>query len=182
LILDEPTNHLDIASKNILKAAMEKFEGTLLVVSHDRTFLSDLTDRIIEIKPNGVTEYIGGIDAFLNEKRKESIVAFERLEKIKIAKKAEKPSQNTFKQRKEFEKQHRKLNNQVKRLEAELEKKMNTKEEMEDKMADPGIFNSDSYPELIEKHGQMLASITQIEKEWEEAMLELESLEDPDLS
>jgi len=182
LILDEPTNHLDIASKNILKAALELFDGTILVVSHDRTFLSDLTDRILEIKSEGVTEYLGGIDAFLNEKRKESIVAFERLEKVKMAKKAEKSSSNTFKQRKEFEKQHRKLNNLVKRLEVDLENKMNAKEELEAKMADPAIFNTDAYAELIEKHSLIIDAVAQIEREWEEAMLSLESLEDPDLS
>jgi ATP-binding cassette subfamily F protein 3 len=181
LILDEPTNHLDISSKNILKAALEKFEGTILVVSHDRTFLSSLTDRIMEIKPGGVSEYIGDIDAFLEAKRKESIMAFERIEKAKATAKANSPSQNTFKQRKEYEKQHRKYRNLVKRLEDQMEEELQKKEDLERLMADPGFYNSPTYESTVNEHKKLEKAISELENQWEEAMLELESLEDPDL-
>jgi ATP-binding cassette subfamily F protein 3 len=182
LILDEPTNHLDIASKNILKAALEKFEGTILVVSHDRTFLSSLTDQIIEIRPNGISEYIGDIDAFLDEKRKESIMAFERIEKAKVEAKTNSSNKSNFKLRKQFEKEHRKLNNLVKRLEEELENKMQLKDDLELKMADPSFYNSSAYEKTVAEHKDLENSINVVEEKWEEAMLELESLEDPDLN
>lgn len=180
LILDEPTNHLDISSKNILKAALENFDGTILVVSHDRTFLSSLTERILEIKPNGVSEYVGDIDAFLDEKRKESINAFERLEKTKQAKKAASTSQNNFKERKKFEKQQRIVRNSIQRLENELEKQMDAKEEIEIKLADSEFYKSPSYNASLEEYKKLQESISDLENRWEKDMLELESMEDPD--
>ncbi len=181
LILDEPTNHLDIASKNILKAALEKFEGTLLIVSHDRTFLSLLTERIIEVKPNGVSEYIGDIDAFLDEKRKESIMAFERLEKQKEVKKSESLNQNNFKQKKDFDKQQKRLRKIIDKLESGLEKKMNRKDEIEEEMSKPDFFTSQLHETVLNEHQEILNKISQLENEWEEAMLELESMEEPEI-
>ena len=180
LILDEPTNHLDIASKNILKAAMDKFEGTLLVVSHDREFLSSLTDRIIEIKPKGITEYIGGIDAFLNEKRKESIASFERLEAVKKSKRAESPKGKDFKKKKAEEKKLRILRNRVSRLEKELEDKMEGMEVIEKKIAMPDFYSSDNYNSIISEHGKVKNEITVLENDWEESLMELEDLESID--
>ena len=144
LVLDEPTNHLDIASKNILKAALAKFDGTLLIVSHDREFLSGLTDRIIEIKQNGVGEYRGNIDEFLDEKKKESIVAFERTEKEKAAKKEKNPTQIDYKQRKEFEKQLKKLQRLVERLEKSIEKQLKDIEIIENTMASPEFYSMEN--------------------------------------
>src|SRR5690606_27819901 len=62
LLMDEPTNHLDIASKNVLKQALKKFEGTLVIVSHDRDFLEGLTDKVYEFKNRTIKEYLGDIN------------------------------------------------------------------------------------------------------------------------
>ena len=62
LVMDEPTNHLDIASKNVLKQALQRFEGTLIIVSHDRDFLTGLTDKVYEFKNHTIKEYLGDID------------------------------------------------------------------------------------------------------------------------
>ena len=68
LIMDEPTNHLDITSKNLLKKALQEYDGTLILVSHDRDFLSNLTDKVYEFYDKNIKEYIGDIDVFLKEK------------------------------------------------------------------------------------------------------------------
>ena len=83
LVLDEPTNHLDIASKNVLKDALMNYEGTLLVVSHDRDFLDMLTNRIFEIKEEKVSVYHEDVSSFLKRKKEKSIALFENTGKQK---------------------------------------------------------------------------------------------------
>jgi ATP-binding cassette subfamily F protein 3 len=77
LILDEPTNHLDLKSKSVLKEALQSFDGSLIVVSHDRDFLAGLTEFVYEVTPNRLKQYIGDIKNFLHEKHAESIGAYE---------------------------------------------------------------------------------------------------------
>ena len=89
LLLDEPTNHLDMRSKDVLKAALKKFDGTLLVVSHDRDFLHGLTDTVMEIKDGVMTSFPGDITEFLAQKKAASIQEFERVKAQKVVK--EKP-------------------------------------------------------------------------------------------
>ncbi len=89
LLLDEPTNHLDMRSKDVLKAALKKFDGTLLVVSHDREFLHGLTDTVMEIKDGVMTSFPGDITEFLSQKKAASIREFERVKAEKVVK--EKP-------------------------------------------------------------------------------------------
>ena len=86
LIMDEPTNHLDIDSKNILKEALRKFEGTLILISHDRDFLQGLSDRVLEFKDHKLKEYLGDINLYLEQKNLDSLVALELKEKIKAKK------------------------------------------------------------------------------------------------
>ena len=86
LIMDEPTNHLDIDSKNVLKEALRKFEGTLILISHDRDFLQGLSDRVLEFKDNKLKEYLGDINLYLEQKNLDSLVALELKEKIKAKK------------------------------------------------------------------------------------------------
>jgi ATP-binding cassette subfamily F protein 3 len=83
LVMDEPTNHLDIKSKNVLKEALRKFEGTLLLVSHDRDFLQGLTDKIYEFKDHKIKEYIGDIDFFLEERNLQNMREAEKRTVIK---------------------------------------------------------------------------------------------------
>ena len=86
LIMDEPTNHLDIDSKNVLKEALRKFEGTLILISHDRDFLQGLSDRVLEFKDNKLKEYLGDINLYLEQKNLDSLVALELKEKTKAKK------------------------------------------------------------------------------------------------
>ena len=73
LILDEPTNHLDMRSKDILKQALKDFDGTVILVSHDREFLDGLVDKVLEFRHKKIKEHIGGIYEFLEKKKMESL-------------------------------------------------------------------------------------------------------------
>ena len=81
LVMDEPTNHLDIKSKNVLKAALQQFEGTLIIVSHDRDFLQGLTDKVYEFKDRHIKEYLGDIDFYLEQRAAASFREVERVER-----------------------------------------------------------------------------------------------------
>ena len=73
LVLDEPTNHMDMRSKDILKNALQKYDGTLILVSHDRDFLDGIVDKVYEFRDGGVKEYLGGIYYFLEKRQLESL-------------------------------------------------------------------------------------------------------------
>lgn len=91
LVMDEPTNHLDIKSKNVLKQALQSFEGTLILVSHDRDFLQGLTDRVYEFKDGGIKEYLGDIDFYLEQRKMEDFRSVEKGD----SKKEDKPQEKT---------------------------------------------------------------------------------------
>lgn len=123
LVLDEPTNHLDIRSKDILKRALLKYDGTLILVSHDRDFLDGLTDKIFEFKNNKIKEHIGGIYEFLEKKKLSSLRELEiKDNKNKDSNKAQ-ASQNKimFEEKKELEKNIKKISNQVSISERKIE-------------------------------------------------------------
>ena len=87
LVMDEPTNHLDIRSKQVLKEALNNFQGTLILISHDRDFLQGLSDRVVEFKDHQLKEYLGDVQFYLEQKKLVSLVELERLEKKKGRKK-----------------------------------------------------------------------------------------------
>jgi len=180
LLLDEPTNHLDIVSKKILKRALQKYSGTLLVVSHDRDFLTGLTDRVIEIRKDRVKEYYGGVNEFLDEKKKETIADFERKEKASSKKKqvGSTSQKEQYLQRKETEKRTRKYKNEVDRCEKELAVLEQEQSELEALMADPKFYESAEHQKINEKHQWVLNKVWKIENRWEVAMMKLEELED----
>ncbi len=138
LVLDEPTNHLDLKSKGVLKEALQSFDGSLVVVSHDRDFLSDMTQLVYEVTPTGLKQYIGDIKQFLHEKHAASISAYEANKAVKVSsKKAGQDSQasksspdsggDNYKARKARDKALRKAKNAVERCEkkvSELEAKL----------------------------------------------------------
>ena len=138
LVLDEPTNHLDLKSKAVLKEALQSFDGSLVVVSHDRDFLSDMTQLVYEVTPTGLKQYIGDIKQFLHEKHAASISAYEANKAVKVSsKKAGQDTQATtssaasgggdYKARKARDKALRKAKNAVERHEkkvSELEAKL----------------------------------------------------------
>lgn len=94
LVMDEPTNHLDIKSKNVLKQALRNFDGTLVLVSHDRDFLQGLTNKVYEFKDQKIKEYLGDIDYYLEQRRVNDFRAIEKKEKIFISKQQPKFNKN----------------------------------------------------------------------------------------
>ncbi|MDX1767822.1 MAG: ABC-F family ATP-binding cassette domain-containing protein [Arenibacter troitsensis] len=91
LVMDEPTNHLDIKSKNVLKQALQNFDGTLILVSHDRDFLQGLTNKVYEFKDGSIKEYLGDIDFYLEQRKVEDFRAIEK--KQTVVQKKEKPQE-----------------------------------------------------------------------------------------
>ena len=122
IVLDEPTNHLDMRSKEILKQALLQYDGTLILVSHDRDFLDGLVSKVYEIRNHGVKEHLGGIYDFLQKKKIESLREIERKEKQANEKRDEKASENKaiYLERKEFEKKLRKMRNQISKTEERI--------------------------------------------------------------
>ncbi len=124
LVLDEPTNHLDMRSKDILKQALIKFDGTVIVVSHDRDFLDGIVEKVFEFRHNRIKENIGGIYDFLRRKKIENLKDIEKKEKVKIEAVKQDISSNKQKylDKKEFEKNLRKLRRRLEESEAVIEK------------------------------------------------------------
>jgi len=124
LVLDEPTNHLDMRSKDILKQALIKFDGTLIVVSHDRDFLDGIVGKVFEFRHNRIKENIGGIYDFLRKKKIENLKDIEIKEKTKINSTPADASSNKQKylKKKEYDRKLRKLRKQLEESETVIEK------------------------------------------------------------
>lgn len=123
LIMDEPTNHLDIQSKNVLKEALRHFEGTLVVVSHDRDFLQDLTDRVYEFKNGNIKEYLGDISFFLEQKQANDFREIEKSKKDVKSVTEKQESKIDYQQQKRIKSLKNKLGGIEKQI-AELEKEI----------------------------------------------------------
>lgn len=124
LVLDEPTNHLDIQSKNVLKKALQNFEGSLIIISHDRDFLQNLTEKVYEFSEMGIKEYLGDIDFFLEEK---SAKNFREVEKSSDTSKTETKENASKNNTYELQKKQKTLLNKIQKVEnliADLEKEI----------------------------------------------------------
>ena len=175
LILDEPTNHMDMRSKDILKTALQKFDGTVVVVSHDREFLDGIVDKVYEFRDGGVREYLGGIYYFLEKRKIENLREIERKAPVVTAAKSESASTGklSYEQKKEQEKILRKLRKNVEMIEAELadvEKKI---AEYDARFAAATEYNADDYKAYDELKGHY----DHLMHEWEKASYEVEITE-----
>lgn len=147
LIMDEPTNHLDIASKNVLKEALKEFEGTLIVVSHDRDFLQGLTDTVYGFKDKVIKEYLGDIDYFLEQLKMENLREVEKRTKVVVNKKV---SNSNSKESRIADKELKKKQNKLSNLEtkiSDLEKEIinldaKIAEDFDGVSADPTFFKN----------------------------------------
>jgi len=175
LVLDEPTNHMDMRSKDILKEAILKYDGTVVVVSHDREFLDGMVDKIYEFRDGGVQEYLGGIYYFLEKRKLASLQEIERRDKPTAA---TAPKESTgklsYEQKKEQEKLLRKLRKQVSEIEAELAK-------VEEDIAafDQKFAVATEYVEADYKaYNDLKARYDHLMHEWEKASYEVEIVEE----
>ena len=174
LILDEPTNHMDMRSKDILKRAIQKYDGTVVVVSHDRDFLDGIVDRVYEFRDGGVKEYLGGIYYFLEKRKVESLQEIER--KATPTANATKESSTgklSYEQRKEQEKLLRKLRKAVETIEEELAKIEAQIASYDAKFATATEYNEADYA----AYNELKAQYDKQMHEWEKASYELEITE-----
>lgn len=146
LVMDEPTNHLDIKSKNVLKAALQKYEGTLLIVSHDRDFLQGMSNIVYEFKDHRIKEYLGDINFYLEQRNMQNMREVEKRDVVAPAAKQEKPKpQNAEEQKKAKALQNKlsKIESQIQQLENEIKKDDKALAEHPEKlMADPSFFTA----------------------------------------
>jgi ATP-binding cassette subfamily F protein 3 len=124
LLMDEPTNHLDIKSKNVLKAALQKYEGTLLLVSHDRDFLQGMSNIVYEFKDQKIKEFLGDINYFLEHRNLENMREVEKKDSIKkeVPKETNKVSYEDQKKNKSLQNRLSKIESQIKQLEIDIQK------------------------------------------------------------
>ncbi len=170
LVLDEPTNHLDMISKEVLKQALIDYDGTMIVVSHDRDFLAGLTDRTIEFRDQQLHSYLGDVNYFL-EKR-----ALDDMRSVEIASKNGTSVNGTPKQELSFEDRKR-LNRAISKAEKEVEHLETKIEKLEVKMADPSFYEKPEAEETMKKHGNLKKKLEEAIEAWEMAQLELEEYE-----
>ena len=174
LVLDEPTNHMDMRSKDILKNALQKYDGTVVVVSHDREFLDGLVDRIYEFRDGGVREYLGDIWYFLEKRKVESLQEIERKERPVATKAVENSGGKlSYEQKKEQEKLIRKLRKAVESVEEELAKVEKEISDYDARFAVATEYNADDYA----KYNALKEQYDRLMHEWEKVSYELEITE-----
>lgn len=180
LILDEPTNHLDMRSKDVLKEAIKEFDGTVIVVSHDREFLDGLVTKVYEFGGGVVKEHIGGIYDFLQKKKIESLneLQLSASPTMSATKKEELEtvSENklSYEAQKELNKKIRKLEKRIADCEQKIEKLETEIGEVEADMATP---EGASDMALYEKHQKLEKDLDQTVEEWETVSMELEEMQ-----
>ncbi|MCX2837258.1 MULTISPECIES: ABC-F family ATP-binding cassette domain-containing protein [Salinimicrobium] len=170
LVMDEPTNHLDIKSKNVLKDALKSFEGTLILVSHDRDFLQGLTNKVYEFKDHKIKQYLGDIDYYLEQRK---LVDMREVEKRDVQKQAPKESSN--KDSYQNQKKLKSLNNKLSNIEAKI-----TKLEREIKEKDLELANNYekamARPDFFKNYQFKKKELEKAMKEWEQVQEELEKV------
>ena len=174
LILDEPTNHLDMRSKDVLKEALKEFDGTVIVVSHDREFLDGLVTKVYEFGNQQVKEHLGGIYDFLEKKKIENLKELERkVQSASSDKKDETVSQSklSYEERKEQQKQIRKIEKTISEFEQKIERLETESKELEILLATP---EGASNVELHLKHAELQKEISAAMENWTNATIELE--------
>jgi len=163
LIMDEPTNHLDIASKNVLKQALKNFNGTLILVSHDRDFLQGLVSTVYGFKDKVIKEYLGDIDFFLEQHKIENLREAEK--RTVVAKKADPVKKEKFQLSKEGEKKLKKLKNQLSKIETQID-------HLEKKILDMDTALEEDYettstiPNFFEDYKAEKSKVEKLMEEW----------------
>jgi len=171
LLLDEPTNHLDMLSKDVLKQALQAYNGTLLVVSHDREFLSELTDRTIEFRDGHLKEYLGDINYFLEKRQLDNMRDVEKASPSAAKGGGQARSDSgvpalSSEEKKQLERAVQKAEKRIADLEAEIGK-------WETKMADADFYSKPSADGDLKKYGDLKGELSRVYGEWERAVEQL---------
>ena len=169
LVMDEPTNHLDIKSKNVLKAALQKFEGTLLLVSHDRDFLQGMSNIVYEFKDQKIKEYLGDINFFLEQRNLQNMREVEKKDLVKkeIPKENIKISYEDQKKNKTLLNRLSKVESQIKQLEIDIQNDDKALASNYDKhIEDANFFTA---------YNKKKEALDQLLEEWEQVQLDIEN-------
>lgn len=170
LVMDEPTNHLDIKSKNVLKAALQKYEGTLLLVSHDRDFLQGMSNIVYEFKDQKIKEYLGDINFFLEQRNLENMREVEKKDAVKkeIPKENNKISYEDQKKSKSLQNRLSKIESQIKQLEINIQNDDKALESNYDKHIEDASF--------FTAYNKKKSDLDKLLDDWEEAQGELDAM------
>ena len=163
LIMDEPTNHLDIASKNVLKEALKQFNGTLILVSHDRDFLQGLTTTVFGFKDKLIKEYLGDIDYFLEQHKMENLREAEKRTVVKVDKSTSKKAHELTRDQ---EKQLRKLKNKLSKIETQISN-LETEIAKIDLQLAENYDEVSSKPNFFENYKAKKAQVELLMSDWE---------------
>jgi ATP-binding cassette, subfamily F, member 3 len=169
LLMDEPTNHLDIKSKNVLKAALQKYEGTLLLVSHDRDFLQGMANTVYEFKDQKIKEYLGDINFFLEQRNAVNMRDIEKKDTVTVAPKTEKKNLSF-----EEQKAQKSLQNRLSKIESQiqqLEKEIQADDKELASNYDKHIENASFFAAYEKKKKEL----EQLLEDWEMVQMELEN-------
>lgn len=170
LIMDEPTNHLDIASKNVLKEALHNFNGTLILVSHDRDFLQGLTSTVYGFKDKEIKEYLGDIDYFLDQHKIENLREAEKRTVVKATKDTSKKESEQLSR--EQEKQLKKLKNKLSNVETEIADLEKEIEKVDLELA-KNYDEVSNRPNFFEKYKAKKAKLDVVMEKWEKIEAEV---------
>ncbi len=177
LVLDEPTNHLDMQSKDILKNALLKYDGALIIVSHDRDFLQGLTTKVFEFKNHGIKQYIGDIYDFLDNRKLESLKQLEfnkRNRSINGSFADISENKINWERKKEIERECRKLNSQITKAEEEINILETEISSIDAVLSDPDKNSEIDYNEVYTRYGQLKQKLMEVMNKWEEYCIKLE--------
>ena len=169
LVMDEPTNHLDIKSKNVLKEALKKFQGTLILVSHDRDFLQGLTNKVYEFKNHKLKEYLGDIDFYLEQRNIDNLREIERKDIEKSRPK------ETNKQSYEDQRKLKSLQNKISNIESKIQSLENEIKEIDVELA----VNYDhvvSNPDFFDNYKSKKKNLEELMQDWEQIQEEIDDL------
>ena len=170
LVMDEPTNHLDIQSKNVLKQALQNFDGTLVLVSHDRDFLQGLTNKVYEFKDKKIKEYLGDIDYYLDQRKVEDFRAIEKKQDVQKKSDTLKSSATDFKEQKKI----KSLKNRLSSVESDIARLEKEIGEIDHKL----LMDYDktiAVPNFFDGYQKKKKQLEQMMTKWEEITLELEN-------
>jgi len=181
LILDEPTNHLDIVTKSILKEALKAYDGTMIIVSHDRDFLTGLTDKLIEFKNKNIIEHLGGIQSFLEKKKMETLddLNIQKKQKNIVKENKSKNKNQNYQKRKELDKTIRRIKKEIEQNEQQIENLEKTIEELSLAVAEQTTsFSPEDYKKNAQETEASKKLLDSTMRKWEQLNYELEIIEE----
>lgn len=178
LILDEPTNHLDMRTKDVLKRALKDFDGTIILVSHDRDFLNGLVDKVFEFADGKVKENIGGIYEFILKKRKDGIAETGQSTLTDTITKEKTSISGESKELSYAEKKER--DKKIRKAEKDLELAENKVSELETELAEieNQLASGNASPEILDKYSELKSGLDEAMEKWDEAQTSLDKLKD----